>query len=47
MYKEVNGFDLDFEMYFIIVLLIPSGPEAVCLLSVSSMSITFCSEMII
>ena len=47
LYKEVNGFAMDFETYFIIVLLIPSGPEAVCMLSVSSMSITSFSEMIV
>ena len=47
LYKEVKGFAMAFATHFIILLLIPSGPEALCMLSISSMSITFCSEMII
>ena len=40
-YKEVKDFAMAFATHFIL-LLIPSGPEALCILSVSSMSITSC-----
>ena len=47
LYKEVKGFAMAFATHFIILLLIPSGPEALFTLRVSSMSITSCSEILI
>ena len=45
LYKAVRGFAMACATAFIILLLIPSGPEALCVLSVCSMSRTSCSEI--
>ena len=45
LYKAVRGFAMACATAFIILLLIPSGPEGLCVLSISCMSRTSCSEI--
>ena len=47
LYKEVNGLAMALATDFIILLLIPSGPEAFCMLSVSNISTTSCLKITI